>query len=143
LRAGSAGAGEAAPAQRWLPRHGQSRGSGRLEAFSDAVIAIMLTMLSLQLIELDPHAIERAGLGQALLGQWPTFFAFAITFLVVDQIWITHHNMWRYIARVDQSMLIINLALLLSIVVIPVAARLLAQGITSLDSPDGRLAAGL
>lgn len=126
----------------WSVENESSRGSGRLEAFSDAVIAIMLTVLTLRLLEFDPRAIEREGLAYALLRQWPSYLAFLLTFLVVGQVWVTHHNLWRYITRVDQGLLIINLVLLFFVTVIPLAARLLAEGIKSPTTADGRLAVG-
>lgn len=123
--------------------HERERGSERLEAFSDAVIAIMLTILSLQLLELDLQSIERIGLPRALFDHWPSFLSFALTFLVVGQIWITHHNMWRYIDRVDQGLLAINLALLLTIALIPVSARLLAASMKANSMAYQRMATGL
>jgi uncharacterized membrane protein len=127
---------------RWSVGRERQRGTERLEAFSDAVIAIMLTLLSLQLLEFDPRAIERAGIAQTLLHQWPAFLAFLLTFLVVGQIWVTHHNLWRYIDKTDQGLLVVNLILLLFVAVIPFAARLLAEAMKSFDTANGRLAAG-
>jgi len=114
---------------RWSVGHERARGPARLEAFSDAVIAIMLTVLSLQLLEIDVAAIGRAGLARALLDHWPAFLAFLLSFLVVGQIWVTHHNMWRYVACVDQGLLVLNLLLLLTITLLPFCARLLAESL--------------
>ncbi|KAB0677578.1 TMEM175 family protein [Aureimonas leprariae] len=125
---------------RWSVAHERQRGSDRLEAFSDAVIAIMLTVLSLRLLEVDADSVERVGLPAALLGQWPSFLAFALTFLVVGQIWITHHNMWRYVEKVDQTLLVLNLVLLMSIALIPFCARLLAESLKLPDTLNLKLA---
>lgn len=124
----------------WSVGHERDRGSQRLEAFSDAVIAIVLTILSMQLLELDTQSIGRIGLARTLLADWSAFFAFFLTFLVVGQIWVTHHNMWRYIEKVDQGLLVINLFLLLSVALIPIAARLLADSMKAGGASYYRLA---
>jgi uncharacterized membrane protein len=127
----------------WTVNHERERGTERLEAFSDAVIAIMLTVLSLQLLEFDLQSFKQLGIPRALVQKWPDFFAFTLSFLVVGQIWITHHNIWRYITKVDQGLLVINLILLLSIAMLPFCARLLAEGITTSDAGFKKWATGL
>jgi TMEM175 potassium channel family protein len=131
------------PGAEWTVHHERDRGPERLEAFSDAVIAIMLTVLSLQLLEFDTGAFERLGVPRALAQQWPALFAFFLSFLVVGQIWVTHHNMWRYIQRVDQGLLVLNLLLLLSITLLPFCARLLAESLKSSDPQYQKWATGI
>jgi uncharacterized membrane protein len=58
--------GEGSQRTSWSVGRERARGSERLEAFSDAVIAVMLTLLAFQLLAFDPRAIERAGLLQTL-----------------------------------------------------------------------------
>ncbi|MEH2172766.1 TMEM175 family protein [Nostoc sp.] len=126
---------------RFSRKREQSRGSERLEAFSDAVIAIVLTVLSVQLFEIDTHALQQDGIAKVLLHEWPSLVAFVLTFLVVGQIWITHHNLWRYIEKVDQVLLVINLSLLLFVAIIPLPARLLAEELKSTNVVDQQAAA--
>jgi uncharacterized membrane protein len=118
-----------------------ARDTGRTEAFSDAVIAIMLTLLTAQLLHFDVNRARAVGLVSALSENWHNYAAFLLTFLVVGQMWITHHNLWRYIERVDQGILIINLVLLGIISVVPFAAQLLAESLAGLPLHEQRIAA--
>lgn len=134
---GTAGAGDtgdepsrgdvAAGPGRWLVGAERERDSARVEAFSDAVIAIVLTLMSVELFGLVPGDTSAESLGAALAHEWPAFLAYVISFLIVGQIWVTHHNMWRYVERVDQTLLALNLALLLFVAPIPWTASLLAE----------------
>ena len=123
--------------------HEIARGSERLEAFSDAVIAIVLTVLSVQLFEIDSHALEQDGVAKTVLREWPALVAFLLTFLVVGQIWITHHNLLRYVKRLDQGLLALNLLLLLCVALIPLPARLLAEVLRSSKADDLKVATAL
>lgn len=128
---------------RWRPGQEPARDTGRIEAFSDAVIAIMLTLLAVQLLKFDPVAARDAGLPAVLARGWPSYLAFGLTFMVVGQIWLTHHNLWRYITRVDQGIAILNLILLMFIAVTPIAAEVLADSFADLPVHQQSLAAGL
>ena len=120
-----------------------SRGTSRIEAFSDAVIAIMLTLLAVELLQFDRVEAHRIGLAAALQGQWPAYLAFGMTFLVVGQIWMTHHNLWRYVERVDQGISVLNLLLLMCVAVIPFSASVLAASVDGLPRAERRHAAAL
>lgn len=76
-----------------------------------------------------PSFVHR--MGAALAHEWPAYLAYTISFLIIGQVWLTHHNMWRYTARVDQVLLFLNLLLLLFVAVIPFAAALLAAHLLS------------
>jgi uncharacterized membrane protein len=125
----------------WKPGHEAPRDSTRIEAFSDAVIGIMLTLLAVELLQLDKTDIQKAGLLAALAERWTSYAAFALTFLVVGQIWMTHHNLWRYIARVDQGIGILNLLLLLIVSTIPFSAKILAESFAGSSAEDQSAAA--
>ena len=96
----------------------------RLEAFSDGVIAIAITLLVLQIRV--PHA-KNGELLDALLHQWPSYVAFVISFVVIGIMWVSHHSMFEKIARVDRGLLFANLALLLGIAFLPFPTGLLAD----------------
>jgi uncharacterized membrane protein len=128
---------------RWRVGHESARDTTRIEAFSDAVIAIMLTLLAVELLQFDVADARKAGLLVALARQWPSYLAFVLTFLVVGQIWVTHHNLWRYIARVDQGIAILNLLLLAFVAATPFAAQVLAESLASLSAPEQSRAAAL
>ncbi|WP_262272179.1 MULTISPECIES: TMEM175 family protein [Microvirga] len=131
------------PVTRWGPGREASRGTGRVEAFSDAVIAIMLTLLAVELLKFDPAAARDHGLLVELTRRWPSYLAFGLTFVVVGQIWMTHHNLWRYIAKVDQGICILNLLLMAFLAVTPFAAEILADSFAALPRADQRVAASL
>jgi len=126
---------------RWSLRNEAARDTSRIEAFSDAVIAIMLTLLAIELLRFDPGRARQVGLLNALLENWPAYFAFGLTFLVIGQIWLTHHNLWRYIARVDQGIAILNLLLLAFVAMTPFAAQVLAESLAKLELAEQRHAA--
>jgi uncharacterized membrane protein len=96
----------------------------RLEAFSDAVIAIAITLL---VLEISVPNVEDGHLFDALLDQWPSYLAFIISFVVIGIMWVSHHSMFQRIAWVDRSLLFINLILLLGIAFLPFPTALLAE----------------
>ena len=95
----------------------------RLEAFSDAVIAIAITLL---VLEISVPRVENDDLIDALLDQWPSYVAFIISFVVIGIMWVSHHSMFQRIARVDRGLLFVNLILLLGIAFLPFPTALLA-----------------
>jgi uncharacterized membrane protein len=110
----------------------------RLEAFSDGVFAIAITLLVLELHVPKPGSGE---LGHELLAQWPSYAAYVITFLTIGIIWINHHAAFSRLRAVDHSILMWNLVLLLTVSVLPFTTSLMA---TYLKEGSGeRLAAGI
>jgi uncharacterized membrane protein len=98
--------------------------TNRLEAFSDGVIAVAITLLVLGITVPKPGA---ASLAHDLGDQWPSYAAYATSFITIGIIWINHHVMIGRLARTDHSILILNLVLLLTIGLLPFATDLLAQ----------------
>jgi uncharacterized membrane protein len=96
----------------------------RLEAFSDGVIAIAITLLVLQ-IEI-PDA-KQGSLFDALLDLWPSYLAFVLSFAVIGIMWVSHHSMFERIANVDRRLLFLNLLLLMGIAFLPFPTALLAS----------------
>ncbi|ATO14461.1 DUF1211 domain-containing membrane protein [Micromonospora sp. WMMA2032] len=119
-----------------------ARDASRVEAFSDAVIAIVLTLMAVELLQFGPDAPGDRGLPAALAHEWRAYLAYVITFAVVGQVWLTHHNMWRYVCRVDQMLLVLNLLLLMFVAAIPFTANLLADHLRG-TTGDQRLTAAL
>jgi uncharacterized membrane protein len=97
----------------------------RLEAFSDGVFAIAATLLILNVAE------SGSPLSHALLSIWPSYVAYAVSFMTIGVIWINHHMVMDQVGRVDRLFLLINVAFLMLIAFIPFPTRLLAQHITS------------
>jgi uncharacterized membrane protein len=92
----------------------------RLLFFSDAVFAIAITLLVLEIKLPERETItSSAALMRALGALMPKFFAFGLSFLVVGYYWIMHHTMFRHIRRGDDALLVINLVLLLCVAFLP------------------------
>ena len=110
----------------------EGMGTTRIEAFSDGVFAIAITLLILDIhAPSQPVAAGLEGTGQLLriLGeQWPSYLSFFISFLIVGVVWGNHHTMFSYIKRSNHFLIVLNLLLLLNIVVLPFTAALLENG---------------
>jgi uncharacterized membrane protein len=92
----------------------------RLALFSDAVFAIAITLLVLELKVPEREAVTAAGgLAAALSREIPKFAAFFISFAVIGFYWIAHHRMFRHIRRCDETLLRLNLLLLLFVAFLP------------------------
>jgi uncharacterized membrane protein len=101
----------------------KEQGTGRLEAFSDGVFAIAATLLVLE-IGVDT---ARGDLGAQLTHIWPSYLAYATTFLIIGIIWLNHHHCVSLMQRVDRTFLFVNLLLLLTVSFMPFPTRLVAQ----------------
>jgi uncharacterized membrane protein len=96
----------------------------RLEAFSDGVFAIAITLLVLEI-----RVPEGAGddLGHELAHQWPSYLAYLVSFLVVGIIWMNHHAVLDHLREADRPLMALNLFLLLWTSLIPWPTRLVAE----------------
>ncbi|MFF9767764.1 TMEM175 family protein [Streptomyces sp. NPDC014636] len=99
--------------------------SGRVEAFSDGVFAIAITLLVLDIKV--PEADEHGGLWHALGAQWPSYAAYVVSFLVVGIMWINHHQIFSHVARVDRTLMFLNLLLLMVVSAVPWPTAMLAE----------------
>lgn len=97
---------------------------GRLEAFSDGVLAVAITLLVLDLRVPDP---AKGNLGHELAHMWPNYAAYAISFLTIGIIWINHHAALARLREPDHTILVLNLLLLMSVCVLPFATSLFAS----------------
>jgi uncharacterized membrane protein len=112
---------------------------GRLEAFSDGVLAIVITLLILE-IKVPEPAEARGGLGHALVEQWPHYVSFLLSFFVVGVIWLNHHATINLLAGTDHRLQVLNLLLLLPVTVLPWPTDLLATYTKDGTTSDQRLA---
>lgn len=96
---------------------------GRLEAFSDSVFAVALTLLIFNLKVPDTTSSH---LGKALSHNWPSYAAFLVSFLSIGVCWVNHHSIFDHVEMVDRELLYVNLALLFGIVLIPFSTSLAA-----------------
>jgi TMEM175 potassium channel family protein len=101
----------------------------RLEAFSDGVFAVAITLLALN-FKLPDTLLDDPHLWKALLDQWPTLLAYVTSFFTIGVMWLNHHRQFAHIQRTNTGLLLLNLLLLMIVVFIPVPTALLAQYIT-------------
>jgi uncharacterized membrane protein len=99
--------------------------TARLEAFSDGVFAIAVTLLILEIhVPARQHAET---LGHELLRIWPSYLGYLTSFLTIGVMWINHHHVFELIARVDRTMLLLNTLLLMLIAFVPFPTAVLAE----------------
>ncbi|EHP91635.1 TMEM175 family protein [Methylorubrum extorquens] len=110
-----------------VPRLEEEPSPARIEAFSDAVFAIVITLLALDLRVPREDALGGQSLGAALMRQWPLYAAYVLSFLQVGVVWSNHHTMFHYIRRSDHVLLVLNLLLLLCVAVLPFTTAMLAE----------------
>jgi uncharacterized membrane protein len=107
---------------------GRHNDTDRIEAFSDGVFAIAITLL---IIEIGVPHLEDEPLGttlpQALVGLWPSYLGYVISFLQIGVIWANHHNRFRFIERSDHGLLFLNILFLMCVAFIPFPTALLAE----------------
>jgi uncharacterized membrane protein len=95
----------------------------RLEAFSDGVFAVAITLLVLDLIV----PTGSGSLISALADRWPSFAAFALSFVTIGIIWVNHHVVFGSLRHVDRPLLFLNIGLLMSVVLLPFSTSLFAR----------------
>jgi uncharacterized membrane protein len=115
---------------------------GRLEAFSDGVIAIAITLLVLDLRVPLRSELGDESLAHALRHEWPSFAAFAVSFAVIGIMWVNHHALLGQIATIDRKLVLANLFLLGVIATIPFSTALFAEYVRD-PGTDGHVAAAI
>jgi uncharacterized membrane protein len=106
----------------------EEKQTGRLEAFSDGVFAIAVTLLVLELRAPLPGTLhDGESLFRALLHEWPSYLAFVTSFATILIVWINHHNLFRLIVRVDHTFLLLNGFLLFTVTLIPFPTNIVAE----------------
>ena len=109
----------------------EEKETGRLEAFSDGVFAVAITLLVLNIKipgadVFPPHLFRDSDLWTQLGNEWPMLAAYATSFATIGVMWLNHHKLFTHIKRTNTVLMLINLSLLLIIVFIPVPTALLA-----------------
>jgi uncharacterized membrane protein len=106
----------------------RGRGPERLEAFSDGVFAIAITLLVLEIrVPAAEQLTTSEGLLKALAALWPSYVGYVVSFVTIGIMWANHHNLFRHVARVDHGLLLANLLLLLGVGFVPFPTALLAS----------------
>ncbi len=106
------------------------KNTNRLEAFSDGVFAVAITLLVLNIKVPGMDSASKPldeDLWRQLFKEWPLLVAYVTSFATIGIMWINHHRLFTHIKRTDTGLLLLNLLLLLIIVFIPVPTALLAE----------------
>jgi uncharacterized membrane protein len=97
----------------------------RLEAFSDGVFAIAITLLVLTI----PEPTNYHHLADALAHQWPAYAAYAVSFAVIGVMWLNHHTVFDHFVRIDRNLVYLNLTLLATVVLIPYPTQVFGEAL--------------
>jgi uncharacterized membrane protein len=97
----------------------------RVAAFTDGVFAIAITLLVLSLEV--PDGLAESELGDYLVDSWGQLFAYFLSFAVIGRYWLSHHELFGLLRRVDQRLIVLNLVYLSMIVLIPFPTELLGE----------------
>jgi len=108
-----------------------TEGTSRLDAFSDGVFAIAITLLILEIPV--PHGGPEGHLWESLKALWPSYFAFAFSFFVILITWITHHDLMRVVKSPSRAVHLANGAALLYVTFIPFPTAVLASHLSGSD----------
>jgi uncharacterized membrane protein len=106
--------------------------NNRIEAFSDGVFAIAITLLGLEMKIPSPSESDRIGLGRALLEQWPVYAAFLTSFFIILVIWKSHHQVFKLIHKINKPLFFSNGLLLCAVTIIPFGTDLVAEYFNSM-----------
>jgi uncharacterized membrane protein len=108
-----------------MARHRGLDDTARLEAFSDGVFSIAITLLVLEIGV--PHVEGSQSLWSALGDQWPSYAAYVVSFLVIGIMWANHHTLFSYIRLIDRKLLFLNLMVLMVVALMPWPTNLVAD----------------
>ena len=110
---------------------GDRWGTGRIEAFSDGVFAIAITLL---ILEVAVPESEFGNLWRGIAHQWPSYLAYATSFITIGGLWMVHHGIFRRLQYANNWIMRLNLALLMAVAFLPFPTKLLAEAIHDTDA---------
>jgi uncharacterized membrane protein len=97
----------------------------RVVAFTDAVMAVAITLLALEIDVPDLPSGREDELGHELFELLPSFLAYALAFALVGRYWVIHHRLFERVQAVDGTLMVLNLCFLALIVLMPFATELI------------------
>ena len=112
---------------------GKSFESGRIEAFSDGIFAIAITLL---VLDIDVPKEDFTHMWSAIGDQWPSYVAYVTSFWTIGGLWIVHHGIFRRLRNADYTVLLLNLLLLMFVAFLPFPTRLVADALNESGSAE-------
>jgi uncharacterized membrane protein len=113
--------------------------TNRLETFADGVFAIAATLL---ILNVDAQVGDAHDLGARVAHIWPSYLAYAVSFVTIGIMWLNHHTVLTQIERADRRFLLANVGLLLCIAFVPFPTRLVAEHIRGEGAREAALTYG-
>lgn len=113
---------------------GQDKETGRIEAFSDGVFSIAMTLLVLDIKVPPLEQTELTSLAAELLHNWPNMLAFAASFFFILVMWINHHRLFTLIRRADNTLMLLNGLLLFGVTLVPFPTAVVAEYLGTKDA---------
>lgn len=107
----------------------------RLEAFSDGVFAILITIL---VLEFKIPSYRTGHLWQGIMHQWPEFLAYGVSYFYVGTLWLFHHDYFASLKAIDRNLNLLNLLSMFSVTLLDYPMILVATAIASGSSTDIR-----
>ena len=107
--------------------------TGRLEAFSDGVLAIAITLLVLE-IKIEPSGFEN--LWHSLAEEWPAYLAYVTSFLTIGGVWLAHHALFERLSAIDPVLMRLNLLLLMAVSFLPFPTALMSEALRESQSAE-------
>ena len=111
----------------------EEKETGRIEAFSDGVFAIAITLLVLNIKIPQPADTAKSGLLSYLISQWPVYLALVASFFFILVMWINHHRLFTVIRRADNSLMLLNGLLLFGVTMVPFPTAIVAEYLQQQD----------
>ncbi|MFD1441441.1 MULTISPECIES: TMEM175 family protein [Lacticaseibacillus] len=109
----------------------------RIDALSDGVFAILLTIL---ILEFQPETIKPGSLNQVVLHQAPLFLMYLLSYFYVGTSWLFHHDYFQYVKRTNRTLNVLNLFVLFTVTLVNYAMVLLIEALSDGNTSDIRLA---
>ena len=107
--------------------------TNRVEAFSDGVFAIAITLLVLE-IKIEPAQFDH--LWRALADEWPAYLAYVTSFFTIGGVWLAHHGLFGRLAAVDPALMRLNILLLMVVSFLPFPTGLMAEALRGPESAE-------
>jgi uncharacterized membrane protein len=101
-------------------------GTGRVEAFSDGVFAIAITLLVLEISVPEAAFVD---LWHGIADQWPSYLGYATSFITIGGIWVAHHGIFQRLQYANRRVMLINLLLLMAVAFLPFPTKLMAEAL--------------
>jgi uncharacterized membrane protein len=112
--------------------------SRRTESFSDGVFAVAITVLVFNLLPIADRTAGGLTLKSLWIEHWPAYLAYLVSFLTIGIMWLNHHTMMAQVTKVNRTVLVLNLFLLMGVVAIPFPTALVADHLTGTDGSHGQ-----